>query len=325
MKTNRKCLFGSVAMVAALAFGFSGTVAAEQATLKTVSAFAKGTSIPYTFEKFVADINADSGAPVKLNYIGGPEVMPAFELGNAVRTGVVDVAFVTTAFYTNILPAANALNLTRYSPQELREMGRWDDLQEIWREQMNVHYLAFTNYGNRFHLYTNKEIGSADLTGQRLRITPVYRAFFENLGAEVAQTAPGEVYTALERGTVDGYGWPIQGILDLGWHEHTKYRVDPGFYQVEVGVLVNQDAWERMSEGQRAYLTDKAIWLESLNALNEGINESEAKKQAEAGIEVIELEGEERKKFLDAAYEAQWKTLFEQAPENAKKIRAIIE
>ncbi len=44
------------------------------------------------------------------------------------------------------------------------------------------------------------------------------------------QTAPGEVYTALERGVVDGYGWPITGIFDLGWHEKTKYRVDPGFY-----------------------------------------------------------------------------------------------
>ncbi|WP_404367158.1 TRAP transporter substrate-binding protein DctP [Marinobacter sp.] len=321
--TTKLKLLGTV--MAAMALGTSGYALAEQITLKTASAFSKGTAIPYTFEKFVKEINSDTGAPVKLNYIGGPEVMPAFELGNAVRTGVVDVAFVTSAFYTNLLPAANALNLTQYSPQELRETGRWEDLQNIWQEQMNVHYLAFTNYGNRFHLYTNKEINSADLSGQRLRITPVYRAFFEDLGADVAQTSPGEVYTALERGTVDGYGWPIQGILDLGWHEHTKYRVDPGFYQVEVGVLVNQDAWERMNDEQREYLTEKAVWLESLNDLNEEINEREAKRQAEAGVQVIELEGPEREKFLKTAYEAQWEALSDQAPENTKKLRAILD
>jgi TRAP-type mannitol/chloroaromatic compound transport system substrate-binding protein len=45
---------------------------------------------------------------------------------------------------------------------------------------------------------------------------------------------PGEVYTALERGVVDGYGWPTAGIFDLGWHEKTKFRVDPGFYTAEV-------------------------------------------------------------------------------------------
>ena len=50
------------------------------------------------------------------------------------------------------------------------------------------------------------------------------------LGANVVTTPPGEVYTALERGVVDGYGWPILGIFDLGWQEKTKYRVDPGFY-----------------------------------------------------------------------------------------------
>lgn len=155
---TRNCLLGSVAVTATIMCGLATQVAADQVSLRTASAFAQGTSIPHTFEQFVAEINADADAPVNLNYIGGPEVMPAFELGNAVRTGVVDMAFVTSAFYTNILPAANALNLTRYSPQELREMGRWDDLQEIWREQMNVHYLAFTNYGNRFHLYTNKRM-----------------------------------------------------------------------------------------------------------------------------------------------------------------------
>ena len=50
------------------------------------------------------------------------------------------------------------------------------------------------------------------------------------------QTAPGEVYTALERGVVDGYGWPIGGIFDLNWHERTKFRVDPGFYDAEVSL-----------------------------------------------------------------------------------------
>lgn len=122
---TRNCLFGSFAVTATLTLGLATQVAADQVSLRTASAFAQGTSIPYTFEQFVEEINADTDAPVALNYIGGPEVMPPFELGNAVRTGVVDVAFITSAFYTNILPAANALNLTSYSPQELREMGRW--------------------------------------------------------------------------------------------------------------------------------------------------------------------------------------------------------
>jgi hypothetical protein len=43
---------------------------------------------------------------------------------------------------------------------------------------------------------------------------------------------------------VDGYGWPVTGIFDLGWEKVTKYRLEPAFYSVEVNVLVNLDTWK---------------------------------------------------------------------------------
>ena len=52
-------------------------------------------------------------------------------------------------------------------------------------------------------------------------------------------------------GVVDGYGWPITGIFDLGWEKVTKFRMEPGFYSVEVNVLVNGDAWKSLSDAQR--------------------------------------------------------------------------
>jgi TRAP-type C4-dicarboxylate transport system substrate-binding protein len=314
-----------VAAISAAVMAPASGADAEVATLRTMSAFNKGSAVTHTFEKFIEAINSDADAPVRFKYIGGPEAMPPFQLGNAVRTGVVDVAFVSGAFYANAMPAADALKLTRYSPTELRGMGRWEDLQAIWREKMGVHYLAFTNYGVAFHLYTNKPIKAADLSGLRLRTTPVYQAFFQELGATVMQMPPGEVFTALERGVVDGYGWAMQGLFDLGWHTQTKHRVDPGFYQVEVGVLVNQKTWERLTQKQRDYLTEKAVWLESLNALNPEINEREAKRQAEAGVQIIDLTGAEREKFLRTAYQAAWDSLYKQDRQTAERIRTLID
>src|SRR5438045_9518602 len=75
-----------------------------------------------------------------------------------------------------------------------------------------------------FHLYLTKKIDKPDLAGLKIRITPVYRDFFQALGATVVQTPPGEVYTALERCVVDGYGWPIHGICDLNRQEQTNNR-----------------------------------------------------------------------------------------------------
>ena len=63
-----------------------------------------------------------------------------------------------------------------------------------------MRYLARMVENQPFHLYLNKKIDKPDLTGLKIRITPVYRDFFQALNANVVTTPPGEVYTALERG-----------------------------------------------------------------------------------------------------------------------------
>ena len=117
----------------------------------------------------------------------------------------------------------------------------------MWNEKGNMQYLGRMVENQPFHIYTNKKIDKPDLTGLKIRITPVYREFFQALGANVITTPPGEVYTALERGVVDGYGWPIGGIFDLNWHEKTKFRVDPGFYDAEVSLIMNLPAYKKLS------------------------------------------------------------------------------
>src|SRR4029078_5358038 len=85
--------------------------AAQEVTLRAVSSFAEGTQFSKNFERFVEKVNADGRGVIKINYIGGPRAMPPFEVGNAVRTRVIDIANVTGAFYTNLMPEANAFKL----------------------------------------------------------------------------------------------------------------------------------------------------------------------------------------------------------------------
>ena len=87
------------------------TASAEEITLRAVSAFAEGTEFSRNFERFVEKVNADGKGLIKINYIGGPRAVPPFEVGNAVRTRVVDMANVTGAFYTNLMPEADGFKL----------------------------------------------------------------------------------------------------------------------------------------------------------------------------------------------------------------------
>ncbi len=318
-------LLKKVASALAVATIFAaGSASADEVVLRAVNAFQPGSVVAKPFERFVEHVNKEGKGLVQINLIGGPSAIPPFELGNAVSSGVVDMAYVTSAFYPNLLPEGAALKLTERPMSELRENGGWEFINELHNKKMNTWFLARSGDGNPFHLYVNKPLDKADLSGLTLRVTPVYRSFFEDLGANAIQTPPSEVYTTLERGVADGYGWPVQGILDLGWHEVTKARVDPGFYQVDVNALVNLDKWNSLTDEQRAFLSEMGLWLEGLNAENAEINEVEKKKQADAGMVVYELTGAEREKWINQARESGWAEVEEVAPESAARLRELL-
>ena len=301
----------------------AGASAAQEVTLKGITAFAEKTFYSRGFERFIEKVNADGKGVIQINYIGGPKAMPPFEVGNALKNGVVDIANATGAFYTNVMPEADAWKLAERPMAELRKNGGYAYMSNIYDQKMNAVLLARHIENNPFHLYLTKRITGPDLTGLKLRITPVYRDFFQALGATVVQTAPGEVYTALERGVVDGYGWPITGIFDLGWHEKTKFRVDPGFYSAEVSILVNKAALAKLNDAQKKVIMDAAAWIEGQAIETEKENAADIAKQKATGIEVVEFKGADGEAFRAKAYEAGWAGILKQSPEHGPKLKEL--
>ena len=276
--------------------GFTAVLAAsptvaQEITLRAVSSFAEGTEFSKNFERFVEKVNNDGKGIVKINYIGGPRAVPPFEVGNAVRTRVVDIANVTGAYYTNLMPEADGFKLNGKPMSEQRKNGTWDYINQLHNQKLNSQYLARQFHNVPFHIYLNKKIEKIDFSGLKVRVTPVYRDIVEALGGTPVTTAPGEVYTALERGVVDGYGWPITGVFDLGWHEKTKFRVDPGFYSAEVSILINKNALAKLNGAQKKVIVDAAAWIEAQAAETAKENATDIARQKAAGIEVIEFKG----------------------------------
>ena len=104
----------------------AGAARAQEVTLRVVSAFAENTTYVKNLEPMMKKLNAEGKDVLQFNFIGGPKAMPPFEVGNAVRTGVVDIGMTTGAFYTNIMPEADALKLTQMTTPELRRNGAVD-------------------------------------------------------------------------------------------------------------------------------------------------------------------------------------------------------
>src|SRR5499426_2842091 len=307
----------STFIAGAVVIAAASAASAQEVTLRAVSAFAEKTTYSRGFELFIERVNEAGKGVLQINYIGGPKAMPPFEVGNALKSGVVDVANSTGAFYTNVMPEADSWKLTERPMSELRKNGGYDYMSQLYAEKMNAIFLARHVDGNPFHLYLNRPIAKADLSGLKIRITPVYRDFFQALGATVVQTAPGEVYTALERGVVDGYGWPTAGIFDLGWHEKTKYRVDPGFYRAEVSFLMNKTSWSKLDDAQRKIINEAAARIEADSVAYEAAaNTADIERMRQVGIETIEFKGADAEVYLAKAYDAAWAGLIKQSPEH---------
>jgi TRAP-type C4-dicarboxylate transport system substrate-binding protein len=310
-------------LAAAAVLAVMQPASAQEVTLRAVSAFAEGTQFSKNFERFVEKVNKDGKGIVQINYIGGPRAVPPFEVGNAIRTRVVDVANVTGAFYTNLMPEADGFKLIGKPMSEQRKNGTWAYINELHEKKLNSHYLARQFHNVPFHIYLNKKLEKLDFAGLKVRVTPVYRDVVQALGGTTITTPPGEVFTALERGVVDGYGWPVTGIFDLGWDKVTKYRLEPAFYSVEVNVLVNLDTWKGLNDAQRKVLNETAMWLEGLDSENTAVIKAEVERQSKAGIQALDFGPAESKKFLDLANDVAWKSVIGRAPDTAPKLREL--
>lgn len=309
---TRRIAVASAALMAAV------PVWAQEVTLKAVNAFQEGTYYARNFEKFVQKVNAEGKGIVQINYLGGPKAIPTMEQGAALRNGVVDLSNTTTSFVAGVSPESLAVNYATKSWADMRRDGTVDYLNKLMMEK-GLYYYARTGDGVPYHIYLNKKIDKADLSGLKIRIAPIYREFFTRLGASVMQVAPGEVFTALDRGVVDGYGWPLLGIFDLGWHEKTKFRVDPGFYNIELGIIFSAKTWNALTPAQREFLNKQVAWVEAMNAdMSAKDVPADLKRQADAGIQVIKLPDAEAKKLLAMSMEAGWDGILKTSPHGAE-------
>jgi TRAP-type C4-dicarboxylate transport system substrate-binding protein len=318
----------SFLLAAGVSVALAGAAAAQQVQLKAGTFLQQVDNFWYPpIKKFLDTVN-DKGKAVGLSInmvAAGGKGMSPFEMGNALQSGVLDLIHLAGTFYNRIVPLADAQKLSTISTAEERRNGTYAFLEPIYNQRMNAHYLGRWGEGVPFHIYVNKKLESADLKGFKIRGTSVYQAFIERLGGTMVITPPAEAYTAVERGVVDGLGWPLWGIEAWGWQKILKFRIEPGFYSADVSVLVNLDRWKKLTTAQQGVLTQAMIELENEFPKLRAKNDEAARKiQADAGMQVIKLTDAEAAKWLKAAEEAGWADVTKKDPANAAKIRALV-
>jgi len=309
-------------LMAAMAASMLSAGATTAETVLRVGSFLQPTGVWHRpIERFIEKVNARDG-DLKLELVADPASINPFQMGAAVQSGVIDIAYLSGSFYTNLVPEADALKNFNLSVQEVRENGALDLMDKIHREKMGTVFLGKIVDGIPLQIYTARKPESLDLSGFTLRGTPLYRPMMATLGADVAQMPGAEIYGALQSGVIDGYGWPLWGIGDLGLLEVTKYRLEPGFFRSEIALLMNERRWDSLSDEQRAILKEESIAAENWFAtFLEEVNAQEIAKQTDAGIEAIRFDEEESAALIRKADDAAWEEIIKKSPEYGQQLR----
>src|SRR2546426_9378443 len=83
--------------------------AAQEVTLRVVSAFPENQYYVKRTVEWIDKANKEGKGVLQMNFIGGPQAIPTFEIGKAVKNRVVDMALTTGAYYTHLMPQPDAL------------------------------------------------------------------------------------------------------------------------------------------------------------------------------------------------------------------------
>jgi TRAP-type C4-dicarboxylate transport system substrate-binding protein len=261
-----------------------------------------------SFLEFVKKANAAAGGEFTINVRGGPEAIGMMEQPGAARSGVVDMVYTPCAFYAAAVPECDAVSASSMDGPTTRKNGGTELLNQIHQRRAGLVMLGWVDSGIRFNLWSTKEpkfdaAGHIDIKGFKVRGNPIYNAFLTNyLGAQVITIPATEVYTALERGTVDITAWTQIGVMDLNWDRYIKYRILPEFFQTDLMIIVNQKKWESLSPKtrqilQRVVLAHEVSSLQDLQALWK----REQAEIAKRGIKTLSQSAEASRKFVAGA------------------------
>ncbi len=214
-------------------------------------------------ERLAKSVKRMSNGRLNIKVYGAGELVPAFEVFDAVSQGIAEMGHGSAYYWRGKMPAAPMFSTVPFgmTGQEMNAWLHYGGGLELWRElyePFNVLPLAAGNSGVQMAGWFNKEINSVDdLRGLKMRIPGLGGEVLLRAGG-VPVTLPGsEVYTSLQTGVIDAVEWvsPFNDLA-LGLHTVATYYYYPGWHEpgTTLEALVNQQAWESLPDDLKAIL-----------------------------------------------------------------------
>lgn len=260
----KKAAFGGVA--AGAASMAAPVFAQDSPTLhwRLASSFPRSADAIYSGgENLAKYVSEATGGKFSIRAFPAGEIVPAMQVLDAVQNGTVECGHSASYYYhgkdpTFSLDAAVPFGLnTRQMNAWVNQAGGLELLREFFKGYNIVNFpCGFT--GTQMGGWFRKEIKSvADLNGLKFRVSAFAGAVLSRLGVVPQQIPGGDIYPALEKGTIDAAEWI--GPYDdekLGFNKVAKYYYTPGWWEgtLQVSLYVNDTSYQALPKHYQAIL-----------------------------------------------------------------------
>jgi len=304
-----------------------------QAPSKTIT-FKAVISLPYRpggrgqeYVDFLERVNKRAKGELVIDFKGGAEVMPPFNQFEAIRSGVLDMSWLFSGAYEKLIPEVVSYSCSELTRAEERKVGYHDYMIELHKKE-GMYYIGRLG-GDGFAWMSKKMIKNprTDFKGLKFAtIGTMWLTFAKKLGIKPAFIMPNEIYTALERGVVDGAGAAVWGAASFRWGEVCKYYIDHPFWQTGGSTsLMRLETWNSLPKHLQDLIIDEQINTEKL--LPKFFGEKlviERKSLMDQGAEFIKFSPEDAKWYVEMSKETKWEEVKKKAPNSYDKLKKML-
>jgi len=214
-------------------------------------------------EIFARAVGEATDNKFQIQVFAAGEVVPGLAAADAVQNGTVEMCHTASYYYfgkdpTFAFAAAVPFGLNTRMQAAWWAFGGGGELMNDFFKKFNFYAIPAGNTGAQMGGWFRKEIKEvADLSGLKMRIGGFAGTVLQKLGAVPQQIAGGDIYPALEKGTIDAAEWV--GPYDdekLGFYKVAKYYYYPGWWEGSTMLhnFINMDKWNELPPAYKSLM-----------------------------------------------------------------------
>lgn len=307
----------------AITMGFSAASAAQTTSYQMLIPFPANHPLNDAADLFIELVEERFEGRYQINLVG-EEAIPGFEQFDPVSSGIFPLALASGAYHTGSTGVGLAADAIDADPQQRRDTGIWDAYQAYYLTH-NVRMISLPSANPGYHFMLKDPIGDdGGFEGRIMRGTLTYHGPIRAFGGSPSVMPVSEIYTAAERGVIDGAGHGIFGNYALGLHEVLPYLVRPGFGVTSLMVLFNEDYWQEIpAEDQSTFLEIGRELEDASLTYYTNLIEEETLRMEEVGATITDL-GPQQQERLDQVFADElWAEAIRISGEPAEQIHSL--